>query len=292
MEERVCLITGGNAGIGKAAAIRMAKQGWTVAIACRNKQRGETAIAEIRRESENARAEFLECDMSSFRSIQRLAARLSEKHSRLDCLIHNAADFDIAQKSPRYSAEGIEKIWATNHLGPVLLTDLLSESLRASPGARIITVASKGLLLFPFLKIRLNDPEFRQGGYSVEKAYYQSKLAQVMYTYWLARKWEREGVVANCCRVTNVKIDIGRYPQLSAAQKRLYALKSRFSISPDQMAAAYEYLACSPEAGGISGKYLDETCRQIRSSAYSRDEKNIEALMALTQASIARARGD
>ena len=96
--------------------------------------------------------------------------------------MHNAADFDIARKAPRFSEDGIERVWATNHLGPVLLTELLLPALRRSPGGRILTVASRGLSLYPRLTVDLEDPEFRKRRFSVQKAYYQSKLAQVMYS--------------------------------------------------------------------------------------------------------------
>ncbi|MDZ7836004.1 MAG: hypothetical protein U5K84_12450 [Alkalibacterium sp.] len=95
-------------------------------------------------------------------------------------------------------------------------------------------VASQGLMMHPFLKVDLEDPEFRDRKYSVAKAYHQSKLAQVMYTYWLAEQLEGTGITANCIRVTNVKIDIERYPDISDTMKKMYSVKSRFSISPEK----------------------------------------------------------
>lgn len=136
--------------------------------------------------------------------------------NRLDVLIHNAADFDISRKKPLFSADGVETIWATNHLGPVLLTKLLEPELSVSEQARVITVSSQGLMMHPGLKVNFEDPEYIQGGFQVDKAYYQSKLAQVMYTIWLAEKYQGTPKTANCVRVTNVKIDVERYPDLSA----------------------------------------------------------------------------
>ncbi len=282
MGDKVCLITGGNSGIGRAAAIQLAQKGINVVIGCRSEERGITAQKRIIDESGNDAVEVLIVDMSSQTSIKNAADEFKSGHGKLDVLIHNAADFDISRKSPEFSEENVETIWATNHIGPVLLTDLLLDELKASDQGRVITVASRGLVLHPFLKVDLEDPEFRSGGFSVEKAYYQSKLAQVMYTYWLADGMKSSKVTANCVRVTNVKVDISRYPNLPSFMKRMYSVKSKFSISPERMAGTYVYLALSEALNGVTGKYFDHKNRPISSSAYSKDKKNIGALMDLT----------
>jgi len=137
-------------------------------------------------------------------------------------------------------------------------------------------------MLYPFLKVNLKDPEFREGKYSVEKAYYQSKLAQVMYTYWLAEKLINDKVTVNCIRVTNVKIDIFRYPNLSNSMKKLYSMKSKFSITPEEKAKAYTSLALDDKYKEITGKYFDENLRIVKSSAYSYKKENQEKLMQRT----------
>jgi len=165
-------------------------------------------------------------DMSARESIlQGCQSIRLEGYNRLDVLIHNAADFDISLKQPVQSADGIESVWATNHLGPVLLTALLEPELLASQQGRVLTVSSQGLVMHPRLRVRFDDPEFRQGDFQVDKAYYQSKLAQVMYTFWFADRYRGTSVSANCVRVTNVKIDLDRYPDLSALQKKLYSFQ-------------------------------------------------------------------
>lgn len=170
MEEKICLLTGGNAGIGKAAAIQLAKQGIKVIIGCRDEKRGTTALNEIKEKSKNDEAELLLVDMSSQRSIKQAAEQFKSKFNKLDILIHNAADFDISRKSPVYSEEKIETVWATNHIGPVLLTELLLAELKQSEQGRVVTVASQGLMLHPFLKIHFENPEFKNEAFSVEKA--------------------------------------------------------------------------------------------------------------------------
>lgn len=283
MPKKVCMITGGNSGIGKAAATQLAAQGAEVIVACRNPERVDEAVSQIRRATGSTAVSLLVMDLASKRSIESACQAYKSGHDHLDCLIHNAADFDISRKAPQYSDEGIETVWATNHIGPAFLTQQLGPELARSEQGRIITVASKGLTMYPFLKIRLDDPEFRKGHFSVEKAYYQSKLAQVMVTYWLAECYRETPVTANCIRVTNVKVDIARYPQLSPVAKRLYAMKSRFAITPEQMAGVYVWLALSPECARESGGYFDEQRRRVSSSRYSRDPANIRDLIELTE---------
>jgi NAD(P)-dependent dehydrogenase (short-subunit alcohol dehydrogenase family) len=282
MNGTTCLITGGNSGIGKAAAIQLAQNNNTVIIACRDKERGAAAVDEIQAAAHAGEVSMLHLDMSSQKSIRDAVALFSGSFKKLDVLIHNAADFDISRKKPVYSTEGIETVWATNHVGPVLLTDLLLPLIKAGNSGRIITIASKGLLLHPFLTINLENPEFRNQHYSVEKAYYQSKLAQVMYTYRLSDVLSGEHITVNCIRVTNVKIDIARYPALSNFKKLLYTVKSNFSITPDEMAKAYTALALDNKFNGITGHYFDEKLNNVASSAYSRREEHIRQLMKRT----------
>jgi NAD(P)-dependent dehydrogenase (short-subunit alcohol dehydrogenase family) len=283
MKKSIVLITGGNSGIGKAAAVKLASQGAKVIIGCRNPNRGKEALSEIRKESGSEIVYMLLMDLSSKKSIQTASEEFRKANDHLDCIIHNAADFDISRKTPEYSEDGIETIWATNHLGPVRLTKQLEKELERSGQGRIIIIASKGLIAHPFLKIRLDDPEFKRGGFSVEKAYYQSKLAQIMYTFWLAEKYQNKPITANCIRVPNVRIDIKRYPNLSSIAKKLYALKSRYSITPQQMAEVYVWLATSTEALEYSGEYFDEKCQKVSSGKYSKDPKIIQELMKMTE---------
>ncbi len=283
MPIKTCIITGANAGIGKAAAIQIAEQSYSVILACRNLERGEAALKDIKAASGSDNITLLQLDISKQSSIKAFAKNVLAQHETIDCIIHNAAHFDISQKAPEITEDGIESIWATNHIGPVYLTSLLLDSLKKSEQGRIITVASKGLILYRKLKIDLQDPEFKNKKFAVAKAYYHSKLAQVMYTYWLANELKDSNVTVNCSRVTNVKIDINRYPNISKFSKFMYGLKSRFSISAEEMARAYTYLATSPELSTTSGKYFDEHNKKVGSSNYSQQPEALEALMELSK---------
>ncbi|WP_162418141.1 SDR family NAD(P)-dependent oxidoreductase [Cyclobacterium roseum] len=282
MVEKVCLITGGNSGIGKQAAIQLAQIGFHVIVGVRNLERGEVALAEIREKSGKKDVELLQIDLSSKKSIIDASNGLKNSHEKLDVLIHNAADFDISRKRPEKSVDGMESIWATNHIGPVLLTNLLMDLIKKSEQGRIITIASQGLVMHPKLTVDLDDPEFENRKFSVSSAYYQSKLAQVMYTYWLAEQLKDTNITVNGIRVTNVQVDISRYPTISRLMKFLYAIKSKFSISPEHMARTYTYLASSSDVSKTTGKYFNEKNKPVSSSAYSMKKENIDAVMELT----------
>lgn len=282
MKKKTCLITGGNSGIGKQAAIQLSQSGFHVIIGVRNQKRGEIALSEIKEKSNENDIELLPIDMSSKKSILDASYELKNRIEKLDILIHNAADFDITRKQPKKSVDGIETIWATNHIGPILLTNSVMDLIKKCEQGRIITIASQGLVMHPKLTIDLKDPEFENRKFSVPKAYYQSKLAQVMYTYWLSEQLKYTNITVNCIRVTNVKVDTSRYPDISGFMKFLYSIKSRFSISPEDMAKTYTYLAVSSDINTMTGKYFNEKNKEVSSSPYSMKKENIDAVMGLT----------
>jgi NAD(P)-dependent dehydrogenase (short-subunit alcohol dehydrogenase family) len=282
MTKKTCIITGANSGIGKAAAIQIAKEGYYVIIGSRNEERGQKALEEIKLASNSDDIELLLIDLASKDSIKNAAEIINKKTDSIDVLIHNAADFDYTKKKAEQSPDGVETLWATNHLGPVMLTNLLLDKIKESAQGRILTIASKGLMVFPNLKVDLNDPEFKQRKFTVTKAYYQSKLAQIMYTYHLAEELKDSNVTVNCIRVTNVKLNMDRYPNVSKFGKWVYSMKSKSSISPEKMAETYTLLATSLDYNSVTGKYIDEKNKMVSSSKYSQDAQNIKALMDLT----------
>src|SRR5690554_3426022 len=210
MTGKVSLITGANAGIGKRAAKRFAALGSQVIIVCRNAESGSNAVEEIKRQTKNPNVMMIQADMSSQKTVRQLAETVISKYDRLDVLIHNAANFDLSQKKPLLTTEGVEQIFATNHLGPFLLTHLLLDLLtkNQAPG-RVITIASKGLMAYPRLTIEFDNINGEQK-YSPTRAYYHSKVAQLMFTYQLAEKLKNSGITVNCIRVPSVKVDEGR----------------------------------------------------------------------------------
>ncbi len=273
------VITGANVGIGRATTLQMANLGATVIMACRSQERGEAAQHEISQQTGNANIHLLLVDMSSFDSIRKFANHFNAQFDRLDGLINNAAHFDLSQKEPKIISEGVESVFATNHLGPFLLTNLMLDKLRDSKPARVINISSLGLMSYPFLKIQFDDLSTSQKRkYSVQYAYYHSKLAHVMFTRELARRLKGTGVSANAIRVPNVRVDINRYPDVHPILLKMYAIKQRFAITPEQMAEAYVKIAAAPEFEGVSGDYFDEKCKSVKLPRAAYDEAACQAL--------------
>jgi NAD(P)-dependent dehydrogenase (short-subunit alcohol dehydrogenase family) len=272
MDKQTIIVTGANSGIGKAATIQLASLGANVIMACRSAERGASALNDVRKAAKSDNIELLQLDLSSQASIRGFVKEFKKRHDRLDVLIHNAANFDQSMKKPVLTEDGVETIFATNHIGPFLMTNLLTGLLQKSAPSRIITVASKGLQVYPFLDIEFSNLNGEKK-YTPQHAYYQSKLAQLMFTYDLAEKLKGTGVTVNCVRVTNVALPDERITDLPKWMQNVYRLKRRMSISPEQQARTYVYLAADPSVREISGGYFDENNRQVLSNknSYNRE---------------------
>ncbi len=277
LRNKTIVITGANSGIGKAAAIQLAQSGANVVIACRSMERGTSALQEIKHISGNTDVDLMQVDMSSMTSVRRFAAEFQSRFSRLDVLIHNAANFQLTMKTPVLTPEGLETIFATNHVGPFLLTHLLLDMLKASAPSRILTVASKGLVVYPGLDIEFDNLDGSRN-FTPQHAYYQSKLAQVMFTYDLAERLQGTGVTVNCIRVTNVALPDDRLQNFPGWMRKIYELKRKMSITPEQQAHTYVYLAADPDVEQITGGYWDENNKQVRSSQNSYNKETWKKL--------------
>jgi NAD(P)-dependent dehydrogenase (short-subunit alcohol dehydrogenase family) len=264
---KVIIVTGANAGIGRETARGLAKAGHTVIMVCRNVPAGVQVREEIVAQTGKQAVTVMKGDLSSQQSIHQFAADFTAQYPRLDVLINNPANFDHTLKKPTLTEDGVEVIFATNHLGPFLLTNLLLERLKTSAPARVLTVASQGLMTYPFLSIEFDNLNGQQK-FSTQHAYYHSKIAQVMFTFDLAQRWQGTGVTVNCIRVPNVQIDKGRYEYITGWKRRAYEIKRRRGITPAQMAEAYICLAVAPEYETVTGKYFDEKCHEVK--AYRR----------------------
>jgi len=272
MEETrtICVVTGANAGIGKAAARQLAARGAVVVMACRNLERGEAARQEIVAATGNDAVEVLPLDTSSLQSVRDFVAAFEAKFEALHVLINNAGNFDLQVKEPAMTEDGLENIFATNYLGPWLLTNLLLPRLRGGAPSRVINVGSKGLLAFPTLGIELDNLDGAKK-YSPTRAYYLSKLAALSFTHELARQLEGSGVVVNMVRVPAVQVDLDRLPAVPDWQLAVYKMKRRFSLTPDEMAETYSWLARDPAAEHLNGAYVDEKQHKVGSPKRARD---------------------
>lgn len=261
-----CVITGGNSGIGFQAAMQIAAKGYGVTLICRNQVSAQNACAEIIQNTANKNVDFLIADLSDMSAVRNAAAKYLETHSTLDVLINNAADFDLSVKTPIITPDGMEKQFATNVAAPFLLSQLLSDALAKAENGRILNISSKGLCVFPFMKLDFQNLNGQQS-YRPSNTYYQNKLALLMLSLYLADI--QHNIRVQAVRVANVKIDMSRYPQISPILKLMYKVKAIFSISPQQMAKVYTTLATTE---GHDGFLYDENCREVRANKSAYDK--------------------
>ena len=256
LENKTIMITGANSGIGKAATIQLAQLGAHVVMMSRSRERGEKALQEVRTASGSDRLELILVDIASQQSVREAVAEFLGRHSQLDVLIHNAANFDHRQKAPVMTPDGLENVFATNHVNIVLMTDLLLDTLKRSAPSRIITVASKGLITYPFLDIEFDNLNGEKK-FSMQHAYYQAKQAQVMFTFDLAERLKGSGVTVNCVRVGNIAIPDTRLDHLPSWLVKIYHAKRKFAMTPEKMAETYVWLAADPAMENVTGGYWD-----------------------------------
>lgn len=184
---RIAIVTGANSGIGYETARALAGKGATVILACRNEEKGKTAAHQILSEEPSGAAEFIALDLADLESVHRFAETYAGKHDRLDLLINNAGVMQIPQR--RTTPQGFEMQFATNHLGHFALTGLLMDLILCAPASRVVMVSSS---VHRGGTINFDDLQSQQS-YSPTGAYMQSKLANLLFTYELARRLQAAG---------------------------------------------------------------------------------------------------
>lgn len=262
MNNKVVLITGATNGIGRVAALELAKMGARVVIVGRSREKTEAVRQEI--QAAGGSADSLLADLSALDEIRRLAAEFRARYDRLDVLLNNAGAIFARRQT---TADGFEMTFALNHLSYFLLTNLLLDVLKASAPARIINVSSdahrSAQMNFDDLQ---HEKSYGMGGF---QAYGRSKLANVLFTYELARRLAGTGVTANALHPGFVATGFGR--NMPGLMNRVMGIMHRFALTPEQGAQTLIYLASSPEVEGMTGKYFDKN-RPVRSSPASYDE--------------------
>lgn len=274
MKGKVALITGANSGIGKETALGLAKMGTSLALVCRNKEKGEAAKEEIVKATGNTSIELFLADLLPQREVRRVAAEFKATHRGLDILVNNvgASFTDYAE-----TEDGIEKTMAINYFAPFLLTNLLLETLKNSAPSRVVNVTSSEHYN-GHLDLDNVNKDSRMGTVG-SGAYARSKLAVVLFTYELARRLQGTGVTANCLHPGAVRTNIWSH---AGALTPLFGFFSLFMSSPKRGAQTSIYLASSPEVEGVSGKYFDKKTTK-RSSETSYDEALARRLWDLSE---------
>jgi NAD(P)-dependent dehydrogenase (short-subunit alcohol dehydrogenase family) len=255
--ERIIMVTGATAGIGLATARGIAQHGATVIIVGRSLERSRAAVEQIKEQTGNPQVDFLLADLSLQSDIRRLAEQFQERYAQLHVLVNNAGGMFL---NGQVSLDGIEMTLALNHLGYYLLTRSLYNLLKASAPARIVNVASVA-----HLGARIDFPNLQFSGW---KGYKRSKLANILFTYELARRLDGTGVTVNALSPGLVASNFGMNNR--GLFPLIKPLVDCFSVSNERGAQTSIYLACSPDVEGVTGKYFTG-CRPHSSSAASHD---------------------
>ena len=264
MRGKVCMVTGATSGIGQVTAAALAMQGAHVIVVGRNRAKAQQVVGEIRRQTGNDAVWYLLADFSDLQQVRELAAAFSAQYSQLDVLVNNAGTyFNTRHPAPG----GVEMTFHVNHLAHFLLTNLLLDTLTASAPARIVNVTSRA---HEYDNMDFDDLGFERSYFGM-KAYARSKLANLLFTYELARRLAGSGVTVNAVHPGPVATDIWRtnFPVLGPAIKWVMSL---FALTPEEGADTLIYLASSPEVEGVTGTYFVER-EAIASSPLSYDEQ-------------------
>ncbi len=259
---RTVLVTGGSGGIGKATALGLARMGANLAITGRDRGRLEDTAGEIRAAGDGQVDVFV-ADMSAQSEVRRLADEVHLRISRIDVLVNNVGGY---WNTRRVTADGLEHTFAVNHLAPFLFTNLLLDRLEQRASARVITVSSNAHSMG---RIDFDDLQGERS-YSGARAYNQSKLANILFTYELARRLRSSTVTANALHPGVVRTSFGAEDP-RGAQRLLVPVMRPFMKSPDQGAATSIHLASAPDLEQVTGRYFANSTPR-RSSKDSYDE--------------------
>jgi NAD(P)-dependent dehydrogenase (short-subunit alcohol dehydrogenase family) len=247
MSGRTVLITGGTGGIGKATALGLAALGAHVAITGRDRGRAEAAVGAIRAAG-GGQGDVFVADLSAQAEVRRLAEEVLERLPRIDVLVNNVGGYWATR---HVTAEGLERTFALNHLAPFLLSQLLLDRLKESAPARVVTVSSHA---HAGGRIDFDDLQGERS-YSGARAYNQSKLANVLFSYELARRLNGTAVTANALHPGVVRTSFGAEDP-AGAQRLFVPLLRPFMKSPARGAATSVHVASAPELARVSGRYF------------------------------------
>ena len=262
MAGRTVLVTGGSGGIGRATALGLAIMGAHLAITGRDRERTESAAREIRTAG-GGEVDVVVADLSSQSEVRRLSDEILQSLSRIDVLVNNVGGY---WHTRHLTADGLERTFALNHLAPFLLTNLLLERLKQSASARVVTVSSSA---HRSGRIDFDDLQ-GQRSYSGARAYSQSKLANLLFTYELARRLQGTTVTANALHPGVVRTAFGA-EDASTVQRLFTPFVRPFLKSPAAGAATSIHLASAPDLAQVTGRYFANS-KPKTSSTRSHDE--------------------
>jgi NAD(P)-dependent dehydrogenase (short-subunit alcohol dehydrogenase family) len=281
MTGKTVLITGGNAGLGLETAVALAGAGAQVTITSRNAQRGEDARTEIvdRAGVEPDRVEVMALDLASTASIREFAAAYLDTHPRLDVLVNNAG---LILSERTETEDGFETTFGVNHLGHVLLTDLLVDRLKASAPARIVVVASEAHK-FALDGLKFDDLQCERHFFSY-RVYGRSKLANIHFARALAKRLAGTGVTVNAVHPGSVATRFARDGDTSFLTAASTFVARPFSRTPEEGARTQVHVASAPELADVTGAYFANSKQaDKRLSRVARSDEQAERLWTVSR---------
>jgi NAD(P)-dependent dehydrogenase (short-subunit alcohol dehydrogenase family) len=250
MAGKLVLITGGNTGIGKETAVALAGMGAHVVFTARDAQKGQDALAEIATRSGRDDVEVMALDLASLASVRAFAAAFAEGHGELDVLVNNAG---LVLGSRTETEDGYETTFQVNHLGHFLLTQLLRPQLVAGSPARVVNVSSDA---HKQARRGLDFDDLQsERSYRSFPVYGKTKLANILFTRELARRWDDTGVTTNALHPGFVASRFGRDGDTGWLGSLALPLSKPFALTPEQGAQTSVYVASAPELDGVTGGY-------------------------------------
>jgi retinol dehydrogenase-12 len=254
---KTCLITGANAGIGKETAIKLARLGARIFMACRDRGKADQARAEIVATTGNEAIEVLPCDLASLNDVKRFAGEFARTRDRLHVLINNAGIYSTRRIT---TLDGYESTFAVDYLAHFYLTSLLLDTMKASAPARIINLSSNIHLYFG---IAMNDL-LSERRYNGQKAYSNAKAAMVLFTRKLARDLDGTGVTVNTVHPGHARTKM----TTEGLPRWFVAITSKFQASAEQAAETPAFMASDPGVASITGAYFSK-CKPAKPARFT-----------------------
>lgn len=274
MKGKTAVVTGATSGIGYGIAKGLAQMGLNLVVIGRNQKKGENVVAALKKDYNNPEITYYNIDLCSQKQIRKTGGEISHNHPKIDVLINNAG---VWTSRCELTEEKIEKQFAVNHLAYFLLTHLLYPNIASTPDGRIINIGSDS---HRYGRINFNDLNL-QRSYHGLKAYGQSKLANLLFTYQLDRIKPEDHVSVYCVQPGLVKTDIG-VKHTNPFHSFMWKLRRLGGMTPEEAATTAIFLATAPEVSGQSGLYWDK-CKPKPSSARSKSAEDAVRLWQISE---------